>query len=288
MLLLWAVASSHIITLPTFAIALPIALPTLYPWLVDTFALLRGTWIVSPGTKTRLYLWPHIELEEAFVLLVANTIIVFDAPSSRDARHALVGIRAIIGTSSSGPAARPRRRTSISTPSLSRNVRSTQRSCLPSRTSTPSSSSSAFEADLAFSTDDFSIAGTRALLHYAQCVAGDVHDFASDLDLDDLNGDGEEAKARGASARLVARARAMYTDSCPAIECIPAGGVACGGRAVPGTRGRADGGGRGGRGGGGAGAGAGAAAGGGAYGAKRASVDGKVTDEADGFGARAP
>jgi 15-cis-phytoene synthase/lycopene beta-cyclase len=56
---------------------LPIALPTLYLWLVDTLALRRGTWVISTGTKYGVHLWDGLEIEEALFFLVTNTLIVF-------------------------------------------------------------------------------------------------------------------------------------------------------------------------------------------------------------------
>jgi 15-cis-phytoene synthase / lycopene beta-cyclase len=52
-------------------------LPTLYLWIVDTFALQRGTWVINTATKTGLFVWPHLEIEEAIFFLVTNTLIVF-------------------------------------------------------------------------------------------------------------------------------------------------------------------------------------------------------------------
>jgi 15-cis-phytoene synthase/lycopene beta-cyclase len=56
---------------------LPIALPTLYLWVVDTLALKRGTWVISSGTKFGLHLWDGLEIEEALFFLLTNTLIVF-------------------------------------------------------------------------------------------------------------------------------------------------------------------------------------------------------------------
>ncbi len=49
--------------LPLANTVLPIVLPTLYLWFVDTLALRRGTWSIGHGTKLGIYLWPHLELE---------------------------------------------------------------------------------------------------------------------------------------------------------------------------------------------------------------------------------
>jgi 15-cis-phytoene synthase/lycopene beta-cyclase len=56
---------------------LPIVLPTLYLWIVDTLALRRGTWVISTGTKYGVHLWDGLEIEEALFFLVTNTLIVF-------------------------------------------------------------------------------------------------------------------------------------------------------------------------------------------------------------------
>jgi 15-cis-phytoene synthase / lycopene beta-cyclase len=70
-------SSSHIIALPLFNTLLPITAPTIYLWMVDTFALQRGTWVINEATKTGLFLWPHLEIEEAIFFLVTNTLVVF-------------------------------------------------------------------------------------------------------------------------------------------------------------------------------------------------------------------
>lgn len=63
--------------LPLSNTLLPIALPTIYLWIVDTFALRRGTWVIEEGTKLGVYLWPGLEIEEAIFFLVTNCMIVF-------------------------------------------------------------------------------------------------------------------------------------------------------------------------------------------------------------------
>lgn len=55
----------------------PILLSTIYLWVVDTFALQRGTWVIESGTKLGKHLWPHLEIEEAVFFLLTNTLIVF-------------------------------------------------------------------------------------------------------------------------------------------------------------------------------------------------------------------
>ncbi|QRC90822.1 bifunctional lycopene cyclase/phytoene synthase, partial [Parastagonospora nodorum SN15] len=76
-LLQWTLAYQFILGLPWTNTVLPIAIPTLYLWLVDTLALRRGTWVISPGTKYGVHLWDGLEIEEALFFFVTNTLIVF-------------------------------------------------------------------------------------------------------------------------------------------------------------------------------------------------------------------
>jgi 15-cis-phytoene synthase/lycopene beta-cyclase len=77
LLLLWSLAYQFILGLPITNTLLPIALPTLYLWIVDTLALRRGTWVIESGTKLGTHLWPGLEIEEAVFFLLTNTLIVF-------------------------------------------------------------------------------------------------------------------------------------------------------------------------------------------------------------------
>lgn len=77
LLLLWSLAYQLILRLPTACTILPIALPTVYLWVVDTLALKRGTWVIESGTKTGWTLWPGLEIEEALFFLLTNMLIVF-------------------------------------------------------------------------------------------------------------------------------------------------------------------------------------------------------------------
>ncbi|GAB7359557.1 hypothetical protein MBLNU230_g6745t1 [Neophaeotheca triangularis] len=77
LLLLWSLAYQLLVNLPSTNTVLPIALPTLYLWVVDTLALKRGTWVIEHGTKTGLELWSGLELEEAIFFLLTNCLIVF-------------------------------------------------------------------------------------------------------------------------------------------------------------------------------------------------------------------
>ncbi|KAH8667593.1 Squalene/phytoene synthase-domain-containing protein [Tricladium varicosporioides] len=76
-LLLWALSSQFLIALPRISTLVPIVLPTIYLWIVDTLALKRGTWSIESGTKLGIYLWDSLEIEEAIFFLATNTLIVF-------------------------------------------------------------------------------------------------------------------------------------------------------------------------------------------------------------------
>jgi 15-cis-phytoene synthase/lycopene beta-cyclase len=76
-MLLWTIGSQLILSLPHSAIAIPVILPTIYLWIVDTLAMRRGTWSISSGTKTGIFLWPHLEIEEALFFLLTNILVVF-------------------------------------------------------------------------------------------------------------------------------------------------------------------------------------------------------------------
>lgn len=77
LMLLWSLAYQFIMGLPWTSTVLPIALPTVYLWVVDTLALKRGTWVIESGTKLGKHLWPGLEIEEAVFFLLTNTLIVF-------------------------------------------------------------------------------------------------------------------------------------------------------------------------------------------------------------------
>ena len=76
-LLLWSLAHQLILELPLSNTLVPIVLPTLYLWIIDTLALRRGTWVIEAGTKVGIHLWKGLELEEAIFFLVTNVLIVF-------------------------------------------------------------------------------------------------------------------------------------------------------------------------------------------------------------------
>ena len=77
LLALWCLAYQPLLMLPRSKTWLPIFLPTIYLWLVDTIALLRGTWSIESGTKMDIQIWPGLEIEEALFFVVTNTLVVF-------------------------------------------------------------------------------------------------------------------------------------------------------------------------------------------------------------------
>ncbi|KAF8309327.1 terpenoid synthase, partial [Clavulina sp. PMI_390] len=74
---LWHVASSHIIALPLYTTGLPIIIPTLFLWVVDTLALHRGTWVIESGTKHEWHLWMNLDFEEALFFVLTNIQVTF-------------------------------------------------------------------------------------------------------------------------------------------------------------------------------------------------------------------
>ncbi|KAJ8606076.1 hypothetical protein MRB53_041231 [Persea americana] len=78
LLLLWSLAYQLLVNLPWTNTILPIAVPTIYLWIVDSLALQRGTWVISHGTKTGLHVPVFgLEIEEAIFFLLTNCLIVF-------------------------------------------------------------------------------------------------------------------------------------------------------------------------------------------------------------------
>jgi 15-cis-phytoene synthase/lycopene beta-cyclase len=77
LLLLWSLAYQLLVQLPATSTIVPVAIPTVYLWVVDTLALKRGTWVIESGTKTGWTLWPGLEIEEALFFLLTNCLIVF-------------------------------------------------------------------------------------------------------------------------------------------------------------------------------------------------------------------
>lgn len=76
-LLSWSVGGLFMIALPWTSTVIPIALPTLYLWIVDEMALGRGTWAIASGTKLGVTVWGSLEVEEAVFFLATNVMIVF-------------------------------------------------------------------------------------------------------------------------------------------------------------------------------------------------------------------
>ncbi|KAK5937301.1 hypothetical protein PMZ80_010307 [Knufia obscura] len=74
--MLWTFGYQLLLSLPLSKTLLPIAIPTLFLWIVDTLALQRGTWSIESGTKLGIHIWPHLEIEEAVFFLVTNSMIV--------------------------------------------------------------------------------------------------------------------------------------------------------------------------------------------------------------------
>ncbi|KUI55996.1 Bifunctional lycopene cyclase/phytoene synthase [Cytospora mali] len=75
--LTWTIGGLFMSTLPWTSTAIPIALPTLYLWIVDEMALQRGTWAIESGTKLGATVWGSLEVEEAVFFLATNVLIVF-------------------------------------------------------------------------------------------------------------------------------------------------------------------------------------------------------------------
>jgi len=77
LLLLWTLSHKFMLHIPASNILVPVLVPTLYLWLVDTFALRRGTWVIEHGTKYGIHVWEGLDIEEAFFFLVTNMLVVF-------------------------------------------------------------------------------------------------------------------------------------------------------------------------------------------------------------------
>ena len=56
-------ADRLIVALPAWYTALPMAIPTLYLWYVDTWALRRGTWSIESDTKLGFQVWRGLDIE---------------------------------------------------------------------------------------------------------------------------------------------------------------------------------------------------------------------------------
>ena len=62
------ISGKFIIRLPLSVTFLPVALPTIYLWIVDTLALGRGTWVIETGTKMSISLWYRLDIEYDLLL----------------------------------------------------------------------------------------------------------------------------------------------------------------------------------------------------------------------------
>ncbi|EPS43714.1 hypothetical protein H072_2316 [Dactylellina haptotyla CBS 200.50] len=76
-LFLWSLSFQYILSIPRRNVLIPIFLPTLYLWFVDTLALKNGTWVINPEKSFELKLWGYLDIEEAVFFLVTNTLITF-------------------------------------------------------------------------------------------------------------------------------------------------------------------------------------------------------------------
>ncbi|KAJ6103338.1 Bifunctional lycopene cyclase/phytoene synthase [Penicillium sp. IBT 16267x] len=80
LILVWALPASlreFSSALPKKPIMISIFLPTLYLWIVDSFSLHRGTWVIERATKLDIHLGATLDLEEALFFLITNVMIVF-------------------------------------------------------------------------------------------------------------------------------------------------------------------------------------------------------------------
>lgn len=76
-----SLAYQLIMELPLSNTLIPVALPTLYLWIVDTLALRRGTWVIESGTKLGWHLWDGLEIE--YVYLCERRIRIADKKTER-------------------------------------------------------------------------------------------------------------------------------------------------------------------------------------------------------------
>ncbi|EFQ99083.1 phytoene synthase [Nannizzia gypsea CBS 118893] len=97
----WVLMYRFLLALPPASVWVPIALPTLYLWVVDTLALRRGTWVIESGTKVDIQLWEGLEIEEALFFLVTNVMVVFGIAAMHNAA-ALFEYKAFISTTAMG------------------------------------------------------------------------------------------------------------------------------------------------------------------------------------------
>ncbi|KAJ5757145.1 Bifunctional lycopene cyclase/phytoene synthase [Penicillium nucicola] len=72
----WVLCSDFLLNMPKRPIAISIILPTLYLWIVDFFALQRGTWVIEQETKIGIQFFGFLELEEGIFFFVSNIMVV--------------------------------------------------------------------------------------------------------------------------------------------------------------------------------------------------------------------
>ncbi|KAK6512031.1 hypothetical protein TWF481_000929 [Arthrobotrys musiformis] len=74
---LWGLSYQYILSVPGKDVIIPILLPTIYFWFVDTLALKNGTWVINPEKSFEIKLWKYLDIEEAIFFLVTNVLITF-------------------------------------------------------------------------------------------------------------------------------------------------------------------------------------------------------------------
>ncbi|OMP88916.1 Bifunctional lycopene cyclase/phytoene synthase [Diplodia seriata] len=97
LLLLWSLAYQLILGIPRSSSLWPIAVPTVYLWIVDTLALRRGTWVIETGTKLGFYLWPGLEIEYSFCRVADD--LIDNAADCREAREWIRKLRMFLDLS---------------------------------------------------------------------------------------------------------------------------------------------------------------------------------------------
>lgn len=73
----WSLTGEMILSMPWPATVLPIAIPTVYLWLVDELSLRSGIWTIEDGTKLGVSLFGSLDVEEALFFFLTNTLVVF-------------------------------------------------------------------------------------------------------------------------------------------------------------------------------------------------------------------
>lgn len=77
LLVTWSLTGEVILSMPWASSLIPIALPTLYLWIVDELSLSQGVWTIESGTKLNYQLFGSLEIEEAIFFLITNILVVF-------------------------------------------------------------------------------------------------------------------------------------------------------------------------------------------------------------------